>query len=109
MPDRILRKLIVAALPLALCAPAAAGDPEAGRSKAKACVLCHGPMGLATNPGAPHLAGQPRVYLAEELKNYRSGKRQDPVMSVIAKPLTDSEIEDLAAWYASIEIELKPR
>ncbi|HRO58352.1 MAG TPA: cytochrome c [Burkholderiaceae bacterium] len=109
MPDRILRKLIVAALPLALCAPAAAGDLEAGRSKARACVLCHGPMGLATNPGAPHLAGQPRVYLAEELKNYRSGKRQDPVMSVIAKPLTDSEIEDLAAWYASIEIELKPR
>ncbi|MFA7666548.1 MAG: cytochrome c [Burkholderiaceae bacterium] len=113
MLDRLLRSAFAVVLPLVLCAPAAspalAGDAEAGRAKAKACVMCHGEMGLATNPGAPNLAGQPMVYLIEEMKNYRSGKRQDPVMSVIAKPLTDAEIADLAAWYASIEIEIKAR
>jgi cytochrome c553 len=103
------RSLLAIVLPLALCAPAVANDAEAGKNKAKACVMCHGQMGLSTNPGAPNLAGQPQVYLTEELKNYRSGKRQDPVMNVIAKPLTDTDIEDLAAWYSSIEIEIKAR
>ena len=87
---------------------AAGGDAAAGRKKANACAVCHGPMGLSVNPGAPHLAGQPAIYLVEQMKDYRSGKRVNPVMAVIAKPLTDQEIADLAAWYASIEIQLKP-
>ena len=91
-----------------LPALASGGDAAAGRKKANACAVCHGPMGLSVNPGAPHLAGQPAIYLAEQMKDYRSGKRVNPVMAVIAKPLTDQEIADLAAWYASIEIQLKP-
>jgi cytochrome c553 len=113
VPARILRRLFTVALPLALCAlaatPVLSQDTEAGREKAKACAMCHGAMGMATNPGAPNLAGQPQVYLIKELKNYRSGQRADPVMNVIAKPLTDAEIENLAAWYSSIEIEVKAR
>lgn len=58
----------------------------------------------AVVPDAPHLAGQPAIYIVEQLKNYRSGKRQNEVMSVMAKPLTDREIDDLAAWYESIQI-----
>lgn len=58
-------------------------------------------------PNAPHLAGQPAIYLTEQLKNYRSGKRAHEVMSVIAKPLTDAEIDNLAAWYASIQISVQ--
>jgi cytochrome c553 len=81
-----------------------AGDPVTGKAKAGMCATCHGPLGLSQLPNAPHLAGQPAIYLVEQLKNYRSGKRQNEVMSVIAKPLTDQEIDDLASWYSSIQI-----
>ena len=81
-----------------------ARDPVAGKARAGACATCHGPSGLSQMPNAPNLAGQPAIYLVEQLKNYRSGKRQHEIMSVIAKPLSDQEMEDLAAWYASIQI-----
>lgn len=87
--------------------PASAQDASSGKAKAGMCATCHGPTGLSQLPNAPHLAGQPAIYLVEQLKNYRSGKRPNEVMAVIAKPLTDQEIDDLAAWYASIEITVK--
>ena len=90
---------------LVFCAGAAqARDSVAGKAKAGMCASCHGPLGMSQLPNAPHLAGQPAIYLAEQLKNYRSGKRPHEVMAVIAKPLTDTDIDDLAAWYASIQI-----
>ena len=102
--------LIRAALACVLaCAMSAAqADVQAGRAKAKMCAVCHGEFGVSVLPNAPNLAGQPEIYLAEQLKAYRSGKRSDETMSVIAKPLTDAEIADLAAWFASIAIEAKP-
>ena len=84
--------------------PAHAQTPP-GRDKARLCVTCHGPVGISTLPNAPNLAGQPEIYLSEQLKNFRSGKRQQEVMSVIAKSLSDDDIRDLAAWYAAIGIE----
>ncbi len=82
-----------------------ADDVADGRAKADAaCALCHGQFGVATMPGAPNLAGQQAIYLSEQLKNYRSGKRHHEVMSYIAKPLTDAEITQLAAWYSSIKV-----
>jgi cytochrome c553 len=72
------------------------------------CVVCHGEFGISILPNAPNLAGQPDIYLAEQLRAYRSGKRSNEIMSLIAKPLTDGEITDLAAWFASIAIEAKP-
>jgi cytochrome c553 len=102
------RFLLSAAIPLTLLlSPALANDPTAGKEKAKSCAVCHGPLGIAINPGAPHLAGQPAVYLIEQMNDFRSGRRKNPVMSVIAKPLTDQEISDIAAWYASLQIEVK--
>lgn len=87
---------------------ATAADLAAGKAKAGAsCAVCHGAQGMATLPNAPNLAGQPQIYLAEQLKNYRSGKRTHEVMSVIAKPLSDQEIEDVSAWYASLQMELR--
>ena len=83
-------------------------DVQAGRAKSRTCAVCHGELGVSMLPNAPNLAGQPEIYLAEQLKAYRSGKRSDEVMSVIAKPLTDAEITDLSAWFASIAIEAKP-
>ena len=98
----------VLACVLACAAGAAQGDVQAGRAKAKMCVVCHGEIGMSVLPNAPNLAGQPQAYLAEQLKSYRSGKRVNEIMSVIAKPLTDAEIADLSAWFASIAIEAKP-
>jgi cytochrome c553 len=89
-------------------AAALAADAQAGRAKAAACALCHGQAGISTVPNAPHLAGQPALYVEEQLRNYRSGKRRHEVMNVVAKPLSDADIDDLAAWYASIKIEATP-
>jgi cytochrome c553 len=101
-------------LGMVLCAalnlPVHAADAKAGQVKAGMCATCHGALGMSTMPNAPHLAGQPAIYVEEQLKQYRSGKRANEVMAVMAKPLTDKEIEDLAAWYASIPIEVgQPR
>ena len=90
-----------------LAAPVGAGDAAAGRQKAASCATCHGAVGLSTLPNAPNLAGQPEIYLVEQLRAYRSGKRVNEVMSVVARPLSDRDIEDLAAWFGSIRIEAK--
>lgn len=95
----------IAAAALVAAGPAAANDAKAGREKARACAVCHGPVGLSTAPDAPNLAGQPALYLAAQLRAYRGGKRQHEVMSVIAKPLSDADISDLAAWFAAVRIE----
>ncbi|MHB1121300.1 MAG: c-type cytochrome [Ramlibacter sp.] len=94
-----------ALLLLAAASAAGAGSPAAGRAKAQAaCAVCHGPNGLSMQPNVPHLAGQPEFYLAEQLRHYRSGRRQHEVMSVVARPLTDAEIENLSAWYSSLQV-----
>ena len=91
---------------LAIGCGAARADAKAGRDKSRACATCHGQLGLSTVPNAPNLAGQPEIYLAEQLKAYRSGKRVHEVMGVIAKPLSDDDIADLADWYGSLKIEV---
>lgn len=84
-------------------------EVAAGKARAMACAVCHGQQGLATQPNVPNLAGQPKIYLVEQLRNYRSGKRQHEVMSVIAKPLTDEEIQNLSDWYASLTISVEEK
>ena len=88
---------------------ALAQDGPPGRAKARACAICHGALGISTQPDAPSLAGQPEIYVSAQLKAYRSGKRPHEVMNVIAKPLSDADIAELAAWYASIGIEAKEK
>jgi cytochrome c553 len=100
-----VRAALWTAAALAAAAPAAANDVQAGRDKARACAVCHGQVGVSTAPDAPNLAGQPAMYLAAQLRAYRSGARQHAVMAVIAKPLSDADISDLAAWYAAIKVE----
>jgi cytochrome c553 len=102
-------KRLAASLLAACSACALAADPPPGRAKAQPCATCHGALGISVTPDAPHLAGQPRIYLAEQLKAFRSGKRRHEVMNVIAKPLSDDDIAALAEWYASIPIEAKEK
>lgn len=99
-----MRTIIVGGL--LLCAATLAwADAAAGRARAAtACAVCHGPQGLSLQPNVPHLAGQPEIYLVEQLRNYRSGKRTHEVMGVIARSLSNQDIDDLAQWYASIPL-----
>lgn len=84
-----------------ILAQEAAGDPEAGRRVAGMCQTCHGINGYAQIPIAPHIGGEPAAYLARQLQAFRSGEREHEMMSVVAKSLTDEQIGDVAAWYAS--------
>ncbi len=96
----------LAALVLAAGLPAAqAADVAAGKAKAAACGACHGPLGIAVAPDAPNLAGQPEAYLAGQLQAYRSGKRKHEVMTLMARPLGDTDIANLSAWFASVKVE----
>jgi cytochrome c553 len=88
--------------------PVAAADAAAGRGKAQACVPCHGANGLSSQPNAPNLAGQPALYVAEQLRAYRSGRRNHEVMTVVARGLSENDVDDLAAWFESIRVEAKP-
>lgn len=106
-PDRA--RVVGSLLALLAAVTASAGDPKAGRAKSAACAACHGDLGLSRQPDAPHLAGQPEVYLTEQLKAYRAGKRSHEVMAIMAKGLSDTDIADLAAWYASIEVRAEPK
>jgi cytochrome c553 len=83
---------------------AAAGDARLGKQKAVMCQMCHGIDGIAKIPIAPHIAGESEIYLQTQLKAFRSGKRQHEIMSVVAGQLSDEDIANLAAWYASIQI-----
>lgn len=93
---------VVAALLMPLAAGAADGDPELGRMKSTTCVACHGPDGKGIAPNYPVIAGQYADYLSFTLKQYRSGKRSNPIMMGIAGGLSDDDIADLAAYYASL-------
>ena len=95
------------ALTLLQTGEAETADPALGRQKAKACQTCHGIDGLARIPTAPHIAGESQVYLVTQLKAFRSGTRTHEIMSLIAKDLSDEDIENLAAWYSGIEIDVR--
>jgi cytochrome c553 len=90
-------------------APAMAqeGDPRAGRRLAGSrCSVCHGNDGVARQPDAANLAGQPAIYVTNQLRAFRSGERRHEQMNVIAAELTDPQIADLAAWYEAIQVEV---
>ena len=90
----------------AICAGGAANaaDAAAGKEKAAMCVVCHGLDGIAKVPDAPNLAGENAIYTTRQLEAFKSGERQHPQMSIIAQGLSDEDIADLAAWYASIKL-----
>jgi cytochrome c553 len=93
---------------LLLTAPASAADPRAGRTKAVPCQGCHGLDGLSKHPEAPNLAGQIENYLVKALAEYRSGERKNEMMTIVSKDLSDTDIADLSAFYAAIQIEVIP-
>jgi len=80
----------------------AKGDVAAGHSRSAACVSCHGSIGVSPTDAWPTLAGQGYAYLVKQLQAYRDGTRKSPLMDQMAKTLTDSDIENLAAFYSTL-------
>ncbi len=86
-------------------AVATAADAEAGKAKAAVCAACHGKDGIAAIPGYPNLAGQNEQYLVSALKAYKNKQRsggQAAIMQGQAAALSDEDIANLAAYYASL-------
>ena len=79
-----------------------AGNPEAGATKATVCAACHGANGNSTNPEWPSLAGLGADYIAEQLKNFKDGKRANPVMMPMATSLSPDDMADIGAYFNSL-------
>lgn len=100
----MIRTALSAMIVLGLSTPAVAIDPENGRKLARQCSVCHGKIGIAKDPEVPNLAGQSAFYTEKSIKDYREGIREDRRMTLVVKNLSDDDIKDLAAWFASIEV-----
>jgi cytochrome c553 len=82
-------------------APDSAGA-EIAEAKLATCVACHGANGIIDNDLWPNLAGQNKPYLVAQMKRYREAVLNDPLMSPVAKILSDQDIEDLATFYSGL-------
>ena len=93
----------------ATVAPAAAtvavaikpGDATAGQAKAAVCGACHGMDGNSSDAQYPKLAGQSEQYIVRQLTDFKSGKRQNPIMMGMATPLSEQDMHDIGAYFAS--------
>jgi cytochrome c553 len=104
----LLAAVLCAGAPLVHAqAPPGAQAGSARPAVALQCVACHGPLGISSAPDAPHLAGQPALYLSAQMKAFRSGARKHEVMNVVARPLSDGDIDAMATWFSSIKIEAR--
>ena len=99
---------LAAAVIMAPHVSAPAADLEAGKQKAQVCAGCHGPDGNAAIPGTPSLAGQPTMFTHWQLIKFRDGRRKDPQMSPFAENLSDTDMADLAAYYAAQRARSRP-
>ncbi|WP_109481843.1 c-type cytochrome [Paraburkholderia sp. C35] len=79
----------------------AQADAQAGKTKARSCVACHGPMGNSTDPQYPVLAGQTAGYLYLQLKDFKEGARKHPRSSPPMTALSKEDAQDLADYFAS--------
>jgi cytochrome c553 len=102
-----LRPIAMAAFAMALLPVSAIAQTAIAKAadvpKLGTCATCHGRNGVGTSPVFPNLAGQKSLYMIQQLEQFRSGARKSEVMNVVAKPLTDTEIEALANYYEGLK------
>jgi cytochrome c553 len=79
------------------------GDPVAGKDKSLLCQGCHGERGVSIEGMAPKLAGQYGIYIAKQVRNFQSGTRVHEIMSAVAQTVSDDDLADIAAYFASQE------
>jgi len=98
-----LASMLLTVLLAGMAGVAQAADAEAGRAKSVVCAGCHGIKGISSNEIWPNLAGQKETYLAIKIKAYRDGTLQDPLMTPVSQGLSDTDIENLAAYYSTLK------
>lgn len=100
-----MKKVLISAMAImaALSVNANAADAAAGKAKAATCAACHGANGISAIPMYPNLAGQKEQYIVKQLKDFKAGNRKDPVMAPMAMALSDTDMANLAAYYASLK------
>lgn len=100
-----IRSLALACFTVAIlsASPGHAADINAGKAKAEACIACHGANGISTMPDTPSLAGQPDGFLQWQLVYFRGGTRKSQLMGPIAAGLSNEDVRNLAAYFASLK------
>lgn len=88
-------------LAMAVGGAQAAGDAEAGKTKSATCLACHGVDGNSANAVWPKLAGQHPSYIKKQLREFKGGVRKNDLMSPMAMPLSEQDMDDLAAYFSS--------
>tara|TARA_R110002153_G_scaffold3042_9_gene14493 strand:- start:2116 stop:2442 length:327 start_codon:yes stop_codon:yes gene_type:complete len=83
--------------------PIFAADVAAGKAKSAVCAACHGNNGISMIPMYPNLAGQKEQYLVLQMKAFRDGERKNMVMAPMAAGLSDTDIDNLSAYFASLD------
>ena len=100
--NRVLLTALVVASVGFVGAAHAAGDAAAGKAKATSCAMCHGPNGEGTKMG-PKLAGEAPDLFTQQMNDYKSGKRESPMMKGAVAQLSAADIANLAAYYAALK------
>lgn len=98
-----MKKILIVALAsisLSAASMAFAGDAAKGKELSATCAACHGADGNSFNPEWPKLAGQHADYIVKQLKEFKEGTRKNATMAPMAAPLSDQDMEDLAAYFA---------
>lgn len=100
---KMMTYAVAGLLTMASLGAMAAGDPVAGKAKySGTCVSCHGANGISNVPMYPNLAGQKETYLVNALKGYQNGTRTDATMKAMAAGLSETDINNIAAYLASL-------
>jgi cytochrome c553 len=97
-----MRKLLLLAGVSMMAMQAQAADINAGQRLSASCAACHGQKGISSNPLYPNLAGQKAPYLVKQMRDFKTGKRQDPVMSAMVKSLDEEAMNNIAEYYSQL-------
>lgn len=107
-----MNRIVIALVSALLCAAApglllAQGDAAAGQAKSALCATCHANDGNSALAINPKLAGQSAAYIVKQLVDFNSGARPDPTMAAMVLSLSEQDMQDIAAWYASQTVTLQ--
>lgn len=101
---KFVKLMLLLATVVAVPTAMAAGNVQAGKSKAAACAACHGPDGNSPSGQYPNLAGQGAPYLVKQLQDFKSGARDNAIMKGMAANLSEQDMQDLAAYFSQQKV-----
>jgi cytochrome c553 len=100
---QLIKMIFAVSIVAASASVMAGGNIEAGKEKSTACAACHGANGVSASPMFPTIAGQHADYIVHALNAYKTGKRNNPIMQGTVAALSEEDIVNLAAYFASQE------